>query len=157
MYDSKYDLLVAYRATPDTLPTLLRDCSPGRAATRYGGERNWSVVEVICHMRDAEERALERMRAMRDQSKPFLPAYDQDKWAAERNYIAQDLQEALTAFLRYRAIYLAELGALSPQQWERVGEHEEEGQIDIFSHLLHMVSHDSIHLAQIARQLEGRA
>ena len=33
--------------------------------------------------------------------------------------------------------------------------HEEEGEISIRSHTLHLVSHDAVHLAQIARQLMG--
>jgi DinB superfamily len=93
------------------------------------------------------------MRAMRDADEPPLPAYDQDQWAIERNYAAADLREALAAFLSLRARHIAELAALPPDAWERPGLHSEQGRITIWAHTLHLVSHDSIHAAQIARQL----
>jgi hypothetical protein len=93
---------------------------------------------------------------MRNADAPFLPAYDQDVWARERNYAAADLRAALVAFLRFRALHIAELEALPPEAWERPGRHEEQGRITIHAHTLHLVAHDTIHAAQIARQL-GRA
>jgi len=156
VYDIPQDLLDAFRAAPVTLEELLRDCTQARARAARGGDENWSVVEVIYHLRDAEERGLERTRAMRDEDDPFLPAFDQDAWARERNYAAGDLREAFAAFLRLRAQHVAELAALPPAAWERTGRHEEQGRITITAHTLHLVSHDAVHAAQIARQL-GRA
>jgi hypothetical protein len=91
MYDTPKDLLDALRATPTVLEALLRDCTQEQAQRARGGDEGWSVVEVLCHLRDAEERALERMRAMRDQAAPFLPGYDQERWARERNYAVVQL------------------------------------------------------------------
>jgi len=153
MYDTGKDLLDALRAAPDVFTALLGGCTQERAQAAKGGDENWSVVEVMCHLRDAEERALERVRAMKAQDYPFLAAYDQDLWATERNYAAQQLSEALDAFLRFREQHIAELAELLPQDWERVGQHEEQGRITISDHTLHIVSHDTGHAAQIARQL----
>ena len=44
----------------------------------------------------------------------------------------------------------------TPEQWERPGLHEEQGQITISGQILHLVAHDTQHAAQIARQL-GKA
>jgi alkanesulfonate monooxygenase SsuD/methylene tetrahydromethanopterin reductase-like flavin-dependent oxidoreductase (luciferase family) len=153
MYNLQKDLLDAFKSTSDTLRFLLRDVTQDRAAAARGGDENWSVVEVMCHLRDAEERALERVRAMRDESNPFLPGYDQEAWARERNYAGQNLHEALGAFLRLREEHIRDLSALSEEDWERPGTHEEQGGITIFAHTLHMVAHDSQHAAQLARQL----
>ena len=155
MYDTNRDLLDAYKATPDTLVTLLRGCSQEQASTARGGDENWSVVEVLCHLRDAEEEALKRTRLMRDTDNPLLTPYDQEQLATERNYAAAQLHNALSAFMRLRATHVAELAALRPEQWDRPGRHPEHGTITIGNHTLHMVSHDAIHLAQIARQLNG--
>ena len=122
-----------------------------------GGDEGWSVVEVLCHLRDAEEQALERMRLMRDHDNPVIAAYDQDSWASERNYAAADLHEALAAFHRFRSQHIAELAQLSPQQWKRSGQHEEQGEITIADHTLHIAAHDAVHAAQIARQLKSVA
>lgn len=153
MYDVPKDLLDAFRAAPEVYRALLRGCSQQQAQAARGGDEGWSVVEVVCHLRDAEERAMERMRAMRDQAEPLLPGYDQEAWAGERNYAAAELDTALAAFLRLRALHIAELEALAPAGWERAGRHEEQGRITIAEHTAHLVSHDFIHAAQIARQL----
>jgi hypothetical protein len=149
MYDTSKDLLDALRAAPWAFEALLHGCTPEQAKAARGGDENWSV----CHLRDAEQRALERMRALRDQSVPFLYGYDQESWAIERQYAEANLQEAFAAFKRFRAQHVAELTALTPDGWERAGQHEEQGRITIGGHTLHMVSHDAIHAAQIARHL----
>ncbi len=155
MYDSSKDLLDALRATPSVLEALLHGCTQEQARTARGGDEGWSIVEVVCHLRDAEERALERMRSMRDEVSPHLAAYDQEHWAREHNYAADDLREALAAFIHFRRQHIAELEALPADQWERMGQHEEQGHITISSQALHIVSHDMIHAAQITRQLHG--
>ena len=77
MYNTPQDLLDALRATPDTIQALLDGVTHAQAAVARGGDENWSVVEVVCHLRDAEERALERMRSMRDMPDPVIAGYDQ--------------------------------------------------------------------------------
>lgn len=155
MYDIPQDLLDALRATPTTLTALLQMCTEEQARLARGGDEDWSVVEVVCHLRDAEENALERMHTMRDQDNPLLPAFDQERWAEERGYAQARLHDALSAFCELRAQYVAELVQLPPAQWERTGRHEEQGQITIQAHALHIVSHDCVHLAQIAHQLHN--
>jgi len=156
MYDITQDLLDSFRATPAILHGLLHGCTQEQAVAARGGDEGWSVVEVICHLRDAEERAHQRTCQMRDQANPLLAGYDQEAWARERNYAAADLRQALAGFVAARSAHLAALAALAPEQWQRPGTHSELGPISIASHAAHMASHDSIHCAQIARQL-GRA
>jgi len=151
VYDTRQDLLAAMRAVPDILTALLAGYSPPLAAASPGGAAAWSVVEVVCHLRDADARALERMRQMRDSDDPWLAAYDQDAWAREQDYAAADLPAALRAFGQGRAQYLAELATLALAAWERPGRHAEEGRITIQTHTLHQVAHSNEHLAQIAR------
>ena len=129
MDDQPKDLIDALQATPAT------------------------VDGVLCHLRDAEERAHERLLAMRGQDDPFLAEYDQDAWARERSYQTADLREELGAFTRRRSTYLVALAALNELDWHRTGRHEGQGSITISGHTLHIVSHDAVHCAQIARQL----
>lgn len=153
MYTIAQDLLDALRATPETLRSLLRGVGHAQAAAARGGDEQWSVVEVLCHLRDAEAFGLARNRLMRDEDDPPIAAYDQDRLAVERDYAAATLPEALEAFLQLRQTHVQELAALPPEAWERTGRHAEQGAITISTHTLHLVSHDAIHLAQIARQL----
>ncbi len=57
MEDTYNYLVDALRAAPTVLDTLLHGCTPGQAQAVHGDE-DWSVVEIICHLRDNEECAL---------------------------------------------------------------------------------------------------
>jgi hypothetical protein len=153
MYDLHRDLLDALKATPETLTGLVAGVSEAQARAAKGGDEDWSVVEVICHLRDAEEISLQRIEAMRDQDVPLIPGYAQEALARERDYKSADLKSALAGFIAFRQRLVATLSAFTPEQWERAGQHKEFGRITIFSHVVHKVSHDAIHCAQIARQL----
>ena len=155
MYNMPGDILDALRATPGTLAGLLRGVSESQARLARGGDEHWSVIEVLCHLRDCEERAIERMRLMRDQSNPYLAPFDQDQWAAERDYASARLQDTLDAYRAMRATHVRELEQLPPASWDRPGHHAEQGDITLISHEHHIVSHDAIHMAQIAHQLNS--
>ncbi len=155
MYNTTRDLLDAFKATPDTLAALLKGVSQKQAQAARGGEENWSVVQVLCHLRDAEEIGLQRDIAMRDQANPEIAPYDQEKLASERNYAGQELKKALADFKRLRLEHVALLEKLTAAEWERPGSHLEVGPITILGHILHMACHDAIHCAQIARQLNA--
>lgn len=153
MYDLHRDLLDALNATPETLTGLLNGVSEGQARSATGGDENWSVVEVICHLRDAEEISIQRTLAMRDQDNPLIIGYDQEALARERKYHETNLQSALAGFIAFRQRHLDVLAGLIPEQWDRPGRHNEFGNINIFAFAVHKASHDAIHCAQIARQL----
>lgn len=153
MYDTTHDLADALAAGPDALDGLLAGVDGDLARRAKGGDEGWSIVEVVCHLRDAEERAVERVRAMRDEDTPPLGAYDQDAWAIERDYAADDLGEATATFARHRADHVATLRSLPACGWVRGGRHAEHGSITIENHTIHIATHDVQHLAQIARAL----
>jgi hypothetical protein len=153
MYNSTQDILDALRATPDILTGLLIGVTQEEAQAARGDDGGWSVVEVLCHLRDAEEVTLQRLTLMRDQDNPDIIPYDQEKLAVERNYASEDMHAALFAFIRLRQKGIALLENLPPDGWERSGNHLEIGRITIFGHALHKVSHDAVHCAQIASQL----
>lgn len=153
MYDLHRELVETLAATPETLAGLLRGVDEAQARSAVGGDEGWSVIEVICHMRDAERIGLERMAAMRDQDNPQIIGFDQDALARDKKYAEADLGSALADFTHMRAEYVAALAALTPEQWERPGHHNEIGAITIVAHTTHRTQHDAVHCAQIARQL----
>jgi len=155
MYDLHHDLLDAFKATPDLLNGLLNPIDTAQARSATGGDENWSVVEVICHLRDAEEFFIKRYQSMRDQENPVIVGYDQEALARERNYKNADFRASLASFNALRRQTISELSRLTPEQWQRRGQHTELGQITIFAQAIHHVAHDAIHCAQIARQVNA--
>ena len=155
MYDLQHDLLDALKTNLDTLNGLLNGIGAAQARSARGGDENWSVVEVVCHLRDAEEFFIKRFQAMRDQNNPVITGYDQAALAHERNYKNADLRVALVSFNTFRRQTISELSKLTPEQWQHPGQHSELGQITIFAQTIHHITHDAIHCAQIARQLKA--
>ena len=153
MKDQHQELIEALNATPETLQGLLSRITVAQARSAKGGDENWSVVEVICHLRDAEEISLGRVKAIRDQDCPRIAAYDQEVLARERNYREDDPHAALKAFAGFRKQHTVVLSGLPAKDWERSGEFEAFGQMTISAHTIHKLYHDSVHCAQIARQL----
>jgi hypothetical protein len=156
MYDIPKDMLDAMRSTEDVYRKLLEGVTQEHAQSSRGGDEGWTIVEVLCHLRDAEERSVERARKMATEDHPFLEAYDQDVWARERRYSEENVTNALEGFLRHKREHIALLEGLPAEAWKRTGHHEEWGDIDIHSQALHMIAHDFQHAAQIARQVGER-
>ena len=146
MYDSHQDLLDGLRSTPTVLERLVKTSRPAP-----GTPDEWNLAEVVWHLREAEARALERMRAMRDRERPFLAAYDQAALARDGRYAEREIDAGVRDFAALRHTAIAELEALTPEQWDREGQHEEIGTITIFNHAIHIAGHDLNHLAQVAR------
>lgn len=160
MFDAHAEILDVYRSTPATLRALVRglpdEVIRAGAGTDQPGttrEEEWSIVEVVCHLRDAEQRVIERMRRMRDEERPLLAAYDQAQLAREANYRHQSLIRALSAFERLRREQIALLEGLDDAGWQHVGLHEEAGEITIEQLAAHTAAHDAVHLGQIARRI----
>ena len=143
------DELAALGATPIVLRSLLAEGRESRPA----GDEDWTAKEVVAHLRDCEEFRLLRCRRMRDEDEPYLAAFDQEALARERDYASCDLDQALDSFAQLRGQVLALLAALDDAGWQRVGLHEEDGRITIESHIRHAISHDLVHLRQIAESL----
>ena len=161
--------------TPDDLAAAIS----GRGATdlaRRPDSKNWSPLEIICHLRDIEEICMMRFRtmlAMDDPkvlvvgARPLDPAewglmsnefpVDPDRWADERQYSRCDPALALSAFRRRRGESLDLFDRLSPEQWERGCLHPTLGRVTFTGWTALMPVHDDNHLDQLARALSGRA
>lgn len=152
MFDERAELLDVYRGTPLTLRALLRDVN-GDLLRQRPAEDEWSILEIVAHLGDTEERAFARVRHMLKEDLPTLEGYDQAALAEERDYRSMDYGDALDRFEQLRAEQAAFLEKLDVAAWQRAGDHTEVGQITIQQMTAHMAAHDSVHLAQISRIL----
>lgn len=153
-FDPHRELLDAYRHAPSVLRRLVRDVDAERARWRPA-PAEWGVIEVVAHLGDTEGRAHARVRRMLAEDDPALPGYDQEALAADSHYRERDLATELARFEAERAAQLATLAALDAGGWARSGRHSEVGAITVASLTAHMVVHDTVHLAQIARLLDA--
>lgn len=155
MLDLNAEMLETYRANLVTLEALLLGVDAERARERPSAD-SWSIVEVVAHLGDTEERSHQRVQRMLNEDNPLLEGYDEQVLAAERRYHEMDLGEALERFKAERAAQLATLGALDADGWARPAVHNEFGPLTVASLTAVMLAHDAVHLAQVARIRLGR-
>ena len=141
------------RRTQVILHGLLHGVSQQRAMDSRDGEGGWSVIEIVCHLRDYEDFFRGRIELMLDQDNPMLPKYDHEALAIERDYQHQDLRAAMADLLDHRRAFLVLLERLTEDQLQRGGVHPEIGPIRAFDSLVQLTHHDLTHLDQIARCL----
>ena len=146
--------------TPDDLAAAIRGQSEAVLMRRPDG-RSWAPNEVVCHMRDIEELLMARLTLTVASYEPRLVGFDPgntpDRWAEERQYLRNDIGEALAAFRRRREESLAFLRGLTPEQWDRGALHPTRGRMTIEDFVTLETWHDDNHLDQLRRALQGRA
>jgi hypothetical protein len=110
----------------------------------------WSLVEIVCHLRDVEHEVnLPRLRAVAENDNPFLSGVDTDPWAVERCYQTQAGPLALKEFVETRRQTYTLLAGLPERAWSRPARHALLGNTTLAELVSWMLDHDRIHLAQL--------
>lgn len=114
-------------------------------------EKEWSIKEVLCHLRDAAEIYGLRLRRIATEEDPFLPAFDQDAYARDRGYQAEIAPVAVLAYAQHRQATYDLLRGLPDEGWDRTGVHQEAGQMTLREMVERVVNHELEHLEQLRR------
>ncbi len=146
-------ILPELAAAPDEIAALLSQVPAERRAwvppTWEGipGER-FTALGQACHLRDIEIDGYHvRFGRTLREDRPDLVSIDSYALARERNYDADDLDAAITAFRRARRETVAMLSMTREADWERKATFAEYGEVTLrgLAHILR--SHDLQHLA----------
>jgi hypothetical protein len=111
------------------------------------GER-FTALGQACHLRDIEIDGYHvRFERTLREERPDLASIDSDALAKEKNYEADDVEAALTAFRKARRETVAMLQVVRDHDWNRKATFAEYGEVTL-SGLAHILrSHDLQHLA----------
>lgn len=138
------------------LNLVLADVSQKDATTYRDGGDGWTVLEVLCHLRDYDVIFLERATQIRDEDNPTFTPRDHEAMVTERAYNSQNLGAVLAELNHSRAQFIAFFEALTPEQWEREGTHPEYGEFPMTRSLIQVGTHDVNHTEQILRILRDK-
>ena len=138
-------------ATPELVRDLLARAGDDAAKSPSAGE--WSVVECLAHIVDAEVVATARYRWILAQDRPELIGYDQDLWVDRLHWPLEEAEALLAQFEPMRQANLA-LWARTPEDDRaRVGIHRERGPESYELTFTLIAGHDRFHLAQAERAI----
>jgi FMN phosphatase YigB (HAD superfamily) len=144
-------MLAVLRATPAVV-----DAFSGEFDSNQWDEHpqpgEWNYTEIMCHLRDVDSEVNSpRIKQVLDESNPFLPGIDSDKWAQERLYYCQNGPEALRDFTTSRIQLLNLLDSLDAADWERSASHAIFGPTSLKELVSIIVGHDQLHIQQAYR------
>jgi DinB family protein len=137
--------------TPDQVAAVVEEAGPNLRTRPAPGE--WSVVELLGHIMDAEIVLAGRYRWILAHDEPPILPYDQDLWVQRLHHQDDDPEDMLALLMALRSSHLA-LWARTPQsERDRVGHHAERGP-ESFDLMFRMLAgHDLFHLGQMRRTL----
>lgn len=111
----------------------------------------WTILEVVCHLRDYDAIFRERGELMLTHDHPTFPVYDHLAMVVDKAYNQQPLEKVLMDLAASREVTVAFFAGLDGAQWVRTGQHVEHGRYTLQSLAAHISWHDANHLEQITR------
>ena len=112
----------------------------------------WSIVEVLCHLRDLEAEIFpQRTELIRRNDGSKILGFDEKAWTIERKYAQADPNEALDYFCAARRKNLPLLREISASELEKNAVHSEFGKMSLRVLLADWAGSDLVHTAQIQR------
>ncbi|MCY4064667.1 MAG: DinB family protein [Chloroflexi bacterium] len=151
-------LLEGLEQSAQTLAHILADVSQARASAIRDGDDGWSVLEIMCHLRDYQAIFAERIRRILEEEDPTFQLYDEEarlRMVVENEYANQNLRAVLEDYLSTRRAIIERLTPLDDAQWKREGRFAADDIVDLTMPVVHTLLHDADHKEQIARILRG--
>jgi DinB superfamily len=137
--------------TADSFRALLEVAGPDAAASPTATE--WSVLQCLAHVTDAELVISGRYRWILAHDQPPLLGYDQDLWVDHLHRPPEDPDELLALFVPLREANVALWRRTPVERRERFGVHAERGPESYELTFRLAAGHDRFHLAQAERAL----
>lgn len=125
----------------------------GEDLRRRPAAGEWSVLELVGHLVDAELVGAARYRWMLSEETPELIGYDQDRWVARLRHNDDSPDELVGLFSALRQANVGLWDRSSATERQRIGLHAERGP-ESFDLLFRMLAgHDRFHLDQMRATL----
>jgi len=144
----RWDILSKLQETPKALAALFHGITD-EVLRRKPAPDKWSMLEILCHLRDAEFLFVERYGKIANQDRPQLRMINNDELAEKLKYNEDNAGAVLREFQSLRAQTVMILSALAQQAWERVGLHPKRGEFSIAANAVMHVVHDANHLDRV--------
>jgi hypothetical protein len=137
--------------TPGAVRAMIT--TAGADLSRRPAEGEWSVLELVGHLADAELVMAARYRWVLAHEEPPIAAYDQDRWVNRLRHNEDDPRDLVALFEALRRANLALWRDAPAAARQRVGIHSERGRESLDLMFRMIAGHDRFHLAQMERTL----
>jgi hypothetical protein len=149
----KMRALRSLRKTPSTLKMLLQGVDQARAVSATDGPDGWSVLVIMCHLRDFERIFRHRIDQMLEQDNPTFELVDHLDLVTKNSYATQTIEAAFAEYMAARRDLVALLVSLPDEAWSRPGLTGAGLETSVLDMAYSTVTHDIDHTEQIGRAL----
>ncbi len=144
-------------STPAVLQSLTADLDD-RAWKYEPTPDDWSILEIVCHLRDTEREVHKlQLEVLRQERQPFVPRPDAAVWAKQRNYLNENGPAALEGLLAARMETLRAVSEVSAAAWEKPARHAIFGPTNFGEVVGFMADHDRLHIQQAWETLHANS
>lgn len=141
--------------TPVILNTILKGVTQEQSVHATDGPFGWSVLFILCHLRDYETIFLERVQRAVEEDRPRLVYRSNDDLIRDNDYANQDFHEILGQLASLREQTLAYVRPLADEQLARTAIHPTWGENTALDYIVNIALHDIDHTEQIIRALQS--
>lgn len=153
--EQRRDQMHKIRVFPARLESLMWDLTHDDLTTHFiDGE--WSIAQNVHHLADSHMTAFFRFKLILMEENPPLKAFAQDDWAQTVDAMQTDIENSLAILRGVHRRWYALMVSLTPEQWARTGQHEEQGELSLDDLLDYFAQHGDAHITQIGQVLEAR-
>ncbi|MDX1379338.1 MAG: DinB family protein, partial [Anaerolineales bacterium] len=154
-FKSPEAIMAIISSTPAVLDSMT-DLLPSEQWTYSPSPDDWTLNEVICHLRDTdmEIHALQ-LRLMSEKEDAFIPRPDSSIWANEREYLQVNGPEKLREFITARIQNINLIRKMDKSVWSRKARHAIFGPTDFTEVVGFIADHDRAHIQQVWKTLRA--
>jgi hypothetical protein len=150
----RLEIIEALKHLPDDIETETEGV--GEAVLRYRpGEGEWSIKEIVGHLRDSAEVWHKRIYTTATLTDPHFPSFDGEAQVRDRFYWEADLRLMVDEIREWRAKTVETL--THAVDWTRLGQHGEIGRRSLKQWAEYMVQHEAEHLESIRQLKQGQS
>ena len=140
-------LITKIETLPGILEATVAELSDKQLDTPYR-DGGWTVRQVVHHLCDSHMNAFLRFKLMLNEEKPLIKTYDQDVWAASKEY-GMPIVGALALLRGLHERWHVLVNSIPEEGWGRTAMHPENGEITLDRMLTIYGNHGEKHCMQI--------
>jgi hypothetical protein len=149
----RLEIIEALKHLPDAV--LAETDGLSESTLRHRPAANeWSIKEIVGHLRDAAEVWHKRIYSVYSLTDPRFASFDGEAWVRERGYLDADVL-SLVADMREWRLQTVDVLAHAVD-WTRLGQHSDIGRRSLKQWAEYMIEHEAGHLASIRALKSGQ-
>lgn len=145
--ETRQSLLAEYRNGYTDIAAALEGITEAELDAR-SSPTDWTVREVVHHLADSEIVSATRLRRLIAEESPLIVGYDEDEYARRLHY-DRPVTLSLDLFRAARLSNCELLDALTEEEWQRSGTHNQMGEYGVGVWLKVFTNHVKAHANQI--------